>query len=234
MGNIIYNKKLTDEYYLIKIQQENDARMGQFCMLRAWDNDPLLSRPLSIFDRDSSSMTFLYKVIGKGTKIMSTLKPGDDIICHGPYGSYFPNVKGKIAMVGGGVGIAPLYYAAKELSKDSDNKVDIFFSLRGVEILREELSEVSNNLTLKANQRVVSLVDADHYDYIFTCGPDSLMQDVYTGSLGKRATIYASLERRMACGIGICYVCTCKTKSGNKLTCKDGPVFLGSEVFKDA
>lgn len=233
MGNIIYNKKLTDEYYLIKIKQENDAKMGQFCMVRAWDNDPLLSRPLSIYDRDSSSLTFLYKVIGKGTEIMSTLKEGENLICQGPYGSYFPEVKGKIAMIGGGVGLAPLYYAAKELSKDNDNEIDIFFSLRGVEILREELSGVSDNLILKTNERVVSLVDYDKYDYIFTCGPDSLMNDVYKNAEGKKATVYASLERRMACGIGICYVCTCKTKNGNKLTCKDGPVFLASEVFKD-
>ncbi|MDR7870881.1 MAG: dihydroorotate dehydrogenase electron transfer subunit [Tissierellaceae bacterium] len=231
MANIIYNKKLTDEYYLMKIEQENDAKMGQFCMLRAWENDPLLSRPLSIFDRDESTLTFLYKVIGKGTEIMATLKPGEEITCLGPYGSSFPEVKGKIAMVGGGVGIAPLYYAAKQLSKDKDTEIDMFFSLRGVEILRDELTEVSDNLTLKTNQRVVSLVDADNYDYIFTCGPDSLMKDVYTGSKGKKATVYASLERRMGCGTGICYVCTCKTKDGNKLTCKDGPVFLASEVF---
>lgn len=231
MANIIYNKRLTDEYYLIKIEQKNDAKMGQFCMLRAWDNDPLLSRPLSIFDRDSSSMTFLYKIIGKGTEIMSTLKENDEIICYGPYGNNFPNIKGKIAMVGGGVGIAPLYYAAKELSNDYDNIIDIYYSLRGVEILREELTKVSDNLILKTNQRVVSLVEADKYDYIFTCGPESLMKDVYKLSKDKKATVYVSLEKRMGCGMGICYVCTCKTKNGNKLTCKDGPIFLGSEVF---
>lgn len=233
MAKIIYNKKLTDEYYLMKIEQENDAKMGQFCMLRAWDNDPLLSRPLSIYDRDSESLTFLYKVIGKGTEIMSRLKEGEDISCQGPYGSSFPQVKGKIAMVGGGVGIAPLYYAAKEVSKASDTEVDIFFSLRGVEILRDELTSVSDNLTLKTNERVVSLVDYDKYDYVFTCGPDALMKDVYESAKGKKATVYASLERRMGCGMGICYVCTCKTKDGNKLTCKDGPVFLASEVFGD-
>ncbi len=233
MGNIIYNKKLTEEYYLMKIEQKNDGKMGQFCMLRAWDDEPLLSRPLSIYDRDDSSLTFLYKVVGKGTEIMTTLKAGDDIICQGPYGSSFPNVKGKIALVAGGVGIAPMYLAAKELSNDKDNSVDIYFSLRGVEILREELSSVSDNLILKTNERVVNLVDADKYDYIFTCGPDSLMKDVYSRAKNKKAIVYASLERRMGCGIGICYVCTCKTKSGNKLTCKDGSVFLGSEVFID-
>lgn len=231
MGNIIYNKKLNDEYYLMKIEHENDAKMGQFCMLRAWDNDPLLSRPLSIFDRDESTLTFLYKIVGKGTEIMKKLKPGDDIICQGPYGNSFPIVKGRIAMVGGGVGIAPLYNAAKILSKDEDNHIDMFFSLRGEEILREELSQVSDNLTLKTNERVVNLVDGDKYDFIFTCGPEALMKDVYNGAKGKFAIVYASLEKRMACGMGICYVCTCKTKGGNKLTCKDGPVFLGSEVF---
>jgi dihydroorotate dehydrogenase electron transfer subunit len=233
MGNIIYNKRLTEEYYLIKVEQKNDGKMGQFCMLRAWDNEPLLSRPLSIYDRDDSSLTFLYKVVGKGTEIMSSLKAGDDIICQGPYGSSFPMVKGRIALIAGGVGIAPMYLAAKELSKDKDNSIDIYFSLRGVEILREELSSVSDNLILKTNERVVNLIDADKYDYIFTCGPDSLMKDVYSRAKNKKAIVYASLERRMGCGIGICYVCTCKTKNGNKLTCKDGSVFLGSEVFID-
>lgn len=233
MGNIIYNKRLTEEYFLIKVEQKNDGKMGQFCMLRAWDNEPLLSRPLSIYDRDDSSLTFLYKVVGKGTEIMSSLKAGDDIICQGPYGSSFPMVKGRIALIAGGVGIAPMYLAAKELSKDKDNSIDIYFSLRGVEILREELSSVSDNLILKTNERVVNLIDADKYDYIFTCGPDSLMKDVYSRAKNKKAIVYASLERRMGCGIGICYVCTCKTKNGNKLTCKDGSVFLGSEVFID-
>ncbi|MGN9165815.1 dihydroorotate dehydrogenase electron transfer subunit [Tissierellaceae bacterium HCP3S3_D8] len=233
MGNIIYNKKLTEEYYLMKVEQQNNGKMGQFYMLRAWDNEPLLSRPLSIFDRDNSSITFLYRVIGKGTKIMSDLKAGDNIVCQGPYGSSFPEVRGKIAMVGGGIGIAPLYLASKELKKDSDNRVDIFFSLRGVEILREELSSVSDNLILKTNERVVNLIDPDEYDYIFTCGPEGLMKDVYMNSKGKKAIVYVSMERRMGCGIGICYGCTCKTKSGNKLVCKDGSVFLGSEVFAD-
>lgn len=233
MGNIIYNKRLTEEYYLMKVEEKNNAEMGQFYMLRAWDNEPLLSRPVSIFDRDDDSITFLYKIIGKGTKLMSTLKSGDNIICQGPQGSSFPKVKGKIAMIGGGVGIAPLYLAAKNLMEDKDNEIDIFFSLRGVEILREELSSVSNNLILKTNERVVGLVDADKYDYIFTCGPEGLMKDVYLGAKDKKAIVYVSLERRMACGIGICYGCTCKTKSGNKLTCKDGPVFLAEEVFID-
>lgn len=231
MGNIIYNKKLTDEYYLIKVKQKNDAKMGQFYMLRAWDNDPLLSRAISIYDRDEETLTFLYKVIGKGTGILATLKEGDDVTCQGPNGKGFPKVTGKVAMVGGGVGIAPLYLAAKELKKDSDTQVDMFFSLRGEEILREELASVSDNLLLKTNARVVDLVDYAKYDYVFTCGPELLMRDVYLGTEGTSAEVYASFERHMACGIGICYGCTCDTSKGYKLTCKDGPVFLGSEVF---
>ena len=233
MGNIIYNKKLTEEYYLLKIKQNNNAQMGQFYMLRAWDNEPLLSRPLSIFDREEDTITFLYKKVGKGTKLLSKLNEGDYIVCQGPYGSGFPTNTGKFALVGGGVGIAPLYLAAKELSKNKNNQIDIYFSLRGTEILRDELSSVSNNLILKTNERVTGLVDPDDYDYIYTCGPDSLMKDLYLKSKDKKAKIYVSLERRMGCGVGMCFVCTCKTRSGNKLTCKDGPVFLGSEVFAD-
>lgn len=231
MAKVISNKKLNNEsYYLLTVQLKNNAKMGQFYMLRKWDNDPILSRPFSVFDRDENHVTFLYKVVGKGTNILSTLKPGDDITCYGPYGNTFPQVKGRIALVAGGVGIAPLYIAAKTL-RNEDTKVDIYYSLRGKEILRKELSEVSDYLLLRTNERVVKDVDASKYDYIFTCGPESLMIDLYRKAKEAGTVLYASLERRMACGIGVCYSCTCRTSHGNKLTCKDGPIFLGREIF---
>lgn len=233
MAKVIFNKKLNNEsYYLLSVELNNDAKMGQFYMVRAWDNDPLLSRPLSVFDRDKDYVTFLYKIVGRGTEILSTLKPGDNVTCYGPYGNSFPQVEGKVALVAGGVGIAPLYLVAKTLKSDK-TKIDIYYSLRGKEILREELTNVSDYLLLRTNERVVKDVDASKYDYIFTCGPESLMKDLYKKTKYTHAILYISLERRMGCGIGVCYACTCKTSHGNKLTCKDGPIFLGSEVFED-
>ena len=134
-------------------------------------------------------------------------------------------------LIGGGVGIAPLYLASKELRKNPNNQVDIFFSLRNEEILKEELKGVCNTLMLKVDERVTEVFDYDAYDYIFTCGPEAMMKSVYDCSKDKKAEVYVSLERHMGCGVGICYVCTCATKHGNKLVCKDGPIFLGEDVY---
>lgn len=231
MSRIIENRKLSEEYYIIKVAQKSETKPGQFFMVRTKNNEPLLSRPLSIYDCDSETLSFLYRLRGRGTNAMAELKPGEELIVEGPYGKSFPKVKGKIALIGGGVGIAPLYLCAKKLKEDENNIVDVFFSLRGEEILREEFEKVSDHLDLKANARVTQDVDYDSYDYIFTCGPDSMMEDVYKNSEGTKAQVYISVERRMGCGIGICYVCTCKTKSGNVLACKDGPVFKGDEFY---
>lgn len=231
MSLILENKRINDEYYLMKVEFANNAKMGQFFMMRSWGSSPLLSRPISIYDRDETSVTFLYKVVGVGTEIMKNLKVGDNITINGPYGNSFPEVEGRIALVGGGVGIAPLYLASKELRKNPNNQVDIFFSLRNEEILKEELTGVCNTLMLKVDERVTEVFDYDAYDYIFTCGPEAMMKSVYDCSKDKKAEVYVSLERHMGCGVGICYVCTCATKHGNKLVCKDGPIFLGEDVY---
>lgn len=231
MAKVLDNIKLNDEYFVIKVLEENKAEAGQFYMVRSWDKYPVLSRPISIFDRDDNTISFLFKLKGEGTKIFSELEKNDDILLEGPYGNHFPKVKGRIAMIGGGIGIAPLYYAAK-VNKQMGNKVDIFFSLRRNEILRKELESVSDNLTLKVNSRVTGLVDFSKYDYIFTCGPESLMKDMYFSSKAYDLEVYVSAENRMGCGIGICYVCTCKTKEGNKLVCKDGPIFKGDILYE--
>lgn len=231
MSLILENKRINDEYYLMKVEFANNAKMGQFFMMRSWGSSPLLSRPISIYDRDETSVTFLYKVVGVGTEIMKNLRVGDNITINGPYGNSFPEVEGRIALVGGGVGIAPLYLASKELRKNPNNQVDIFFSLRNEEILKEELTGVCNTLMLKVDERVTEVFDYDAYDYIFTCGPEAMMKSVYDCSKDKKAEVYVSLERHMGCGVGICYVCTCATKHGNKLVCKDGPIFLGEDVY---
>lgn len=230
MSKVISNIKLNDDYYLIKVSKENKSTPGQFYMLRSWEEYPVLSRPLSVYDSDPNTLTFLYKVIGEGTELLTAAKAGEEIIVEGPFGKGFPEVKGRIAMVGGGVGIAPLYYASR-LNKEKGNKVDIYFSLRDRAILEKELADVCDNLVLKVNSRVHELVNFEDYDYIFTCGPDGLMKYLYNKSIGTDTKVYVSTEQRMGCGFGVCYVCTCKTSKGNLLTCKDGPVFYGGDLY---
>ena len=112
---VIENRYVGEDMYYIKIAGDFDAKMGQFFMLRAWDNYPLLSRPISIYNIEEDGISFLYKVVGEGTKILSKLDKDDDINLQGPYGNGYEKVKGRVALVGGGVGIAPLYMVAQKI-----------------------------------------------------------------------------------------------------------------------
>ena len=234
MAEILQNEQVSDDFYLMKVKKENQAAMGQFYMLRAWNEYPVLSRPISVFDADPETVSFLYKVVGKGTEIFTKLKAGDEIILDGPHGNGFPEVKGKIALVGGGVGIAPLYLTAKTLKKlDPDTKVDIYLGFSGQPILTDRYEAVADQVKVNVGGFVTDDIDPREYDFILTCGPEIMMKVLYRKcrDLKAKAPVYVSMENRMACGIGACLVCTCKTSKGNRRACKDGPVMLGNEVF---
>ena len=236
MGKILSNQKVDQDFYLMKVEQDNNARMGQFYMLRAWDTYPVLSRPISVFDADEKSVSFLYKVIGKGTKMLSELEEGAESTLDGAHGNGFTELDGKkkIALVGGGVGIAPLFLAAKTYKQaDPDVQVDIYLGFSGEPILTEEYKAVADHVIVNVGGFVTDDINPCEYDAICTCGPGIMMKVLYDKcqKMGAEAPLYVSMENRMACGIGACLVCTCKTSDGNKKVCKDGPVFLGSEVF---
>jgi dihydroorotate dehydrogenase electron transfer subunit len=234
MAKIISNKKLTEDFYLMKVEENNSAKMGQFYMLRAWENFPVLSRPISVYDADEASISFLYKVVGQGTEIFAALKHGDEISLQGPLGNGFPEVKGEIALVGGGVGIAPLYLTAKTLMKnDPKTIVDIYLGFSDKVVLIKEFDKVSRELIVDVGGYITDNIHSLNYDYIFSCGPEIMMKVLYDKckAVNKSKSLYVSMENRMACGIGACLVCTCKNESGNKKACKDGPVFLSDEVF---
>lgn len=234
MAEILQNEQVSDDFYLMKVKKKNQAAMGQFYMLRAWNEYPVLSRPISVFDADPETVSFLYKVVGKGTEIFTKLKAGDEITLDGPHGNGFPEVKGKIALVGGGVGIAPLYLTAKTLKKlDPDTKVDIYLGFSGQPILTDRYEAVADQVKVNVGGFVTDDIDPREYDFILTCGPEIMMKVLYRKcrDLKAKAPVYVSMENRMACGIGACLVCTCKTSKGNRRACKDGPVMLGNEVF---
>ncbi|MDO4345451.1 MAG: dihydroorotate dehydrogenase electron transfer subunit [Eubacteriales bacterium] len=236
MSRILCNKDLGEGFFLLKAEQENDARMGQFYMLRAWEHYPVLSRPISVYDADGQTVSFLYKVVGQGTEIFSKCKAGEEITLEGPHGNGFPELSGKrkIALVGGGVGIAPLYLAAKTYKKETaDCSVDIYLGFSGKPILTEEFQQTCDRLVVNVGGFVTDDIDPLAYDAIVTCGPTVMMKVLYEKcrKLKAEASLYVSMENRMACGIGACLVCSCRTAGGNRKVCKDGPVFLGSEVF---
>ena len=234
MAEILQNERVNEDFYLMKVKEKIQAAMGQFYMLRAWNEYPVLSRPISVFDADPETVSFLYKVVGKGTEIFAELKAGDEITLDGPHGNGFPEVKGKVALVGGGVGIAPLYLTAKTLKKlDPDTTVDIYLGFSGEPILTDRYEQVADKVTVNVGGFVTDDIDPCQYDYIMTCGPEIMMKVLYKKCKDMKAAapVYVSMENRMACGIGACLVCTCKTSNGNRRACKDGPVMLGNEVF---
>lgn len=233
MATVLKNIAVSKDFYLLKASGSYDAKMGQFCMLRGWGDYPLLSRPISIFDCDAEGISFLYKVVGEGTEILSRLKAGDEIEVQGPYGNGFPLVAGKVALVGGGIGVAPLYYTAKCL-KAAGATVDLYLGFTDEALLEDEYRAVCDRLTVDVGGYITDAIDPAQYETIMTCGPQIMMRVLADKCKGAAADVYVSMENRMGCGIGACLVCSCKTKDGNRKVCKDGPVFRAEEVFFDA
>lgn len=232
MANVISNTFLSPDFFLLQVEQPNSAAMGQFYMVRAWGHYPVLSRPISVYDADSATVSLLCKVVGEGTQILSQLRPGDSITLDGPYGTGFPLLSGNIAMVGGGVGIAPLYLASKTLVATGAS-VDLYLGFSDQSVLEQEFASVCGKLTVNVGGYITDQIDPAGYDHIFTCGPDIMMRILHRKCVAAGTPLYVSLENRMACGLGACLVCSCATTSGNKKACKDGPVFLCQEVYFD-
>ena len=181
----------------------------------------------------------MYRTIGNGTEKMAHLKKGAEIELLGPLGNGFPvdQVKGKIALVGGGVGIPPLYETAKKLI-ELGNSVDVYLGYRDELFAFEEFLNVSENLFVSSEHGnegykgyITDIFHAEQYDAVFTCGPEVMMLKVR--ELCKEANVpsWLSMEKRMACGIGACLVCNCDTTRGTVRTCKDGPVFFGNDIL---
>ncbi len=236
MSKIIRNEQLSKDFYLLEAEWNTEVKIGQFFMLRGWEDFPVLSRPISVFDAQEGVVSFVYKVVGKGTELISRLKAGEEIGLDGPLGNGFPeNISGKVALVGGGVGIAPLYFAAKKYKElGVCESVDIYLGFSDETICEEAYKGVADNLTIDIGGYITDKIDPTKYDYIMTCGPEIMMEVLHKKCVeaNAKAKLFVSMENRMACGIGLCKVCTCKNKSGNKTACEDGPVFEGSEVFK--
>lgn len=234
MAQVIFNRRLSQDFYLMRVAQPNEARMGQFCMLRAWDRYPLLSRPVSVFDADPETLSFLYRTVGEGTRLLARCREGDEVETGRVQGNPFPLVSGRIALVGGGVGIAPLYLAAKTLKAHNPaTTVHLYLGFSGEPLLVEEYGAVGDRTTVKVGGFITDAVDPEHYDVILTCGPEAMMRALYNKCRASGTRLYVSLESRMACGFGVCLACSCGTAEGQarKRICTDGPVFPAEEVF---
>lgn len=238
-AKIFENIEISDNVYKISIEGSFDGKPGQFYLLRTWDKEPLLSRPISIYDVTENKISFLYQVVGEGTEILRDSKVSEEIKITGPLGNSFPleNIKGKVAVVSGGIGVAPMNYLVKNLK---DCTVDFYAGFRNVVFGLDEIYELINKSYISTENGsvghkgyVIDLLKPEEYDIVLCCGPEIMMNKVAKMCVDKNVPVYVSMEKHMACGIGACLVCTCKTKNGNKRTCKDGPVFKGSDVVQE-
>mgnify|MGYP000579832320 FL=1 len=211
------------------------------------DNSRILPRPISIceIDREKGALRIVYRVAGKGTDEFSRMKAGEDLDVMGPLGNGFPMevVKGKkVFLMGGGIGVPPMVQTAKEADAD----VTVIAGYRNSEIfLKEELSENSSlvvatedgSVGTKGNVMDAIRENALEAEVIFACGPTPMLRAIKNYAEENNILCYISMEEKMACGIGACLACVCKSKEKdshshvhNKRICKDGPVFLSTEV----
>ena len=228
-----------------------DAAAGQFVTLYCSDASRLLPRPFGICDvrtkeRDGEdSVRIVYRVAGEGTREFSEMKPGDPVDLMGPLGNGFPMQEpGKRAfLIGGGSGVPPIYHLAKRLNGD---KTVILGYRDSNTFLAEEFAPyapvfcASEDGSVGSRGNVLDAIRENDLtaDTIYACGPMPMLRALKAYAEENGMDCYVSLEERMACGIGACLACVCRTPEkdahsnvNNKRICKDGPVFDAREVI---
>ncbi len=231
------NEKIAKSVYKMVLSGDTSAvtRPGQFINIKV--PDKYLRRPISVCDFDGDSVTVIYKVVGEGTKIMSEMEKGISLDVLTGLGNGFDAGKSgdRPLLIGGGVGVPPLYNLAKKL-KDEGKTVTVIlgFNTSDEVFLKEEFEKIATVYLTTADGSegqkgfVTDAMDGIDYDYIYTCGPQAMLRAVYDkANTGGQF----SFEERMGCGFGACMGCSCKTKYGAKRICKDGPVLEKEEII---
>ena len=234
---IIENTKLTSTVYRMRLVGDTShiTRPGQFVNIKL--DGFYLRRPISVCDCCGDTLTLVYKVVGKGTEAMSKMTEGELDILTGLGNGYDLSLSGnKPLLLGGGVGVPPLYLLAKELIKEGKEvSVVLGFNTKDEIFYEEEFKALGAKVlvaTADGSYGVRGFVtdamkDLD-YTYFYTCGPEPMLKAVC-----KVATTSGQLsfEERMGCGFGACMGCSCKTLTGNKRICKEGPVMQKEEII---
>ena len=232
------NVALTDSVMKMVMVGDTSAitAPGQFVNIKL--DGYFLRRPISICDYDSESLTILYKMVGKGTAQMGKMVAGETLdVLTGLGNGYNLALSGeKPVLLGGGVGVPPLYRLAKDLiAEGKDVSVVLGFNTAAEIFYEEEFKTLGAKVfvtTVDGSRGIKGFVtDAlkeIDYTYFYTCGPEPMLKAIY-----KTATTSGQLsfEERMGCGFGACMGCSCKTVTGNKRICKEGPVLVKEDII---
>ncbi|MDY3908190.1 MAG: dihydroorotate dehydrogenase electron transfer subunit [Eubacterium sp.] len=252
MAKVVRAEQLAEgifSMWLLAPEIAEQAVPGQFISLYCEDSDKLLPRPISLceVDKVTGQLRIVYRVVGAGTKEFSQKKAEDEIRILGPLGNGFPlddvSENGEAVLIGGGIGIPPMLQLAKQLSCH----VTVVVGYRDADtFLLEELREAADRVVIATEDgsigtkgNVIDAIRAEnvHADVIYSCGPTPMLRGVKAWGLEENVNAWISMEEKMACGIGACLACVCKSTDvdshsnvNNKRVCKDGPVFLSTEI----
>ena len=251
-AKVLSQEMLADGIYSLWIETEAalTAKPGQFVSVYTKDASKLLPRPISIceIDKDAKKLRLVYRVTGEktGTKQFSELQAGDTVPVIGPLGNGFPVEKAegrKVFLMGGGIGVPPILELAKQMNC---KEKQIVVGYRDAHTFLKEEFEQNGKLYISTEDgsvgtkgNVMNAIQENGLDadIIYACGPTPMLRAIKSYAEENGIECYISLEERMACGIGACLACVCKTKEkdahsnvNNKRICKDGPVFLSTEV----
>ena len=238
---ILSNEALTDSVYKMVLSGDTSAitASGQFVNIQL--DGMFLRRPISVCDYDAETLTIVYKVVGKGTEAMSAMVKGQKLdILTGLGNGYDLSLAGdKPVLLGGGVGVPPMYNLAKKLiALGKEVTVILGFNTRSEVFYEDEFKALGCTV-------IVSTADGSYgvkgfattplaelsYTYFYTCGPEPMLKAVYKAT---KTSGQMSFEERMGCGFGACMGCSCKTLTGNKRICKEGPVMKKEEILWEA
>ena len=235
---IIDNAPLTETVYKMKLQGDvsDITSSGQFVNIKL--DGLYLRRPISVCDCEGDVLTLIYKVVGKGTEQMAKMTAGEELnILTGLGNGYDISLSGdKPLLLGGGVGVPPLYMLAKKLIAEGkkvsvvlgfNTKEEIFceedFKALGADVF---VTTVDGSYGIKGF--VTDAMKDIDYSYFYTCGPEPMLKAIFKASATSGQF---SFEERMGCGFGACMGCSCKTVTGYKRICKDGPVLKKEEIL---
>ena len=234
---ILSNEPLTKDVYKMVLEGDTEyiTTPGQFINIAL--DGKYLRRPISVCDYDGDCITIIYKVVGEGTEQMSALKIGTVLdVLTGLGNGYDISKSTKPLLIGGGVGVPPMYNLAKTLIANGQvptvilgfNTADEVFYEQEFKALGCDVFVTTADGSYGIKGFVTDALAGIDFDYFYTCGPLPMFKAIYN-AVDKDGQF--SFEERMGCGLGACMGCSCKTKYGNKRICKDGPVLEKEEII---